>query len=236
MCYHISNEDDAALREFGLPIQKLEKFKKKYDMNGFEKPYIPVISNKDPKSIDMYRWRLVPSWVKEEKDWKANTLNARNDELFTKTSYKNYWRNRCLVICTGFFEPHYPKDSKEYESWYIKPKERRCFTLGGIYSVWQNEPTVSIITTDASPLMAKVHNDGERQPLILEGDAALAWLVPDLTEEEMKNLMLYQYPDEKLDTYRVMDGIYSTKIDTNKPAAITPYVRPPFDALTLFDL
>jgi len=43
--------------------------------------------------------------VKEEKDWKANTLNARNDELFFKMPYRDSWMNTCLVICTGFFEP-----------------------------------------------------------------------------------------------------------------------------------
>jgi len=236
MCYHISNEDEQELRKFNLPIKKLEKFKTMYDMNGFEKPFIPVISKEDPKSIDMYRWRLVPTWVKDEKDWKANTLNARNDELFTKSSYKNYWQNRCLILCTGFFEPHYPEGQKDYESWYIKPKEGGMFMLGGIYSTWKGTNTVSIITTDASPLMAEVHNDGERQPLVLDGDAALAWLIPDLTQMEMTDLMRFEYPDEKLTTYRTIDGIYNAKLNTDVPAAIKPYQKPKSDVLWLFDL
>lgn len=128
MCYHVSNELDGEeiAKEFRLPKVKLDRFKKRYEFNGFDKPYLPVISMEDPKELTTYQWRLVPTWVKEEKDWKANTLNARNDELFTKTSYRDYWMNRCLVICTGFFEPHYPDlNGKDHESWYIKPKNKK---------------------------------------------------------------------------------------------------------------
>lgn len=237
MCYHVSNEldSDKIVKEFKLPHAKLERFKKRYDFNGFDKPYLPVISMENPKELTTYRWRLVPEWVKDEKDWKANTLNARNDEIFDKTSYRQYWKNRCLVICTGFFEPHYPKlGGKEHESWYIKPKDKKFFALGAIYSVWQGEHTFAIVTKDATPLMAQVHNDGERQPLILSGNAALSWLIPDLNQEEVESIMMYDYPDTKLESYRVVDGIYNTRQDTNIPDAIKPYERPPFNVLDLF--
>lgn len=237
MCYHVSNESDPEelKREFKLPVDKLEKFKKRYDFVGWEKPYLPVISSANPRVIDMYRWRLVPSWVKEEKDFKANTLNARNDELFTKNSYKNSWKNRCLVLCTGFFEPHYPILGEDhYESWYIKPKEKKYFALGAIYQPYQGENTVSIITTDASPLLADIHNDGKRQPLILTGSAAISWLIPNLTQDEMADLMVYKYPDEKLIAYRTIDNVFNARVDTNVPEAIQPYQRPPVDILGLY--
>lgn len=239
MCYHVSNEFDASdiAREFRLPETKLELFKKKYDFNGFEKPYLPVISMENPRELTAYRWRLVPGWVKDEKDWKANTLNARNDELFDKASYRQYWGNRCLVICTGFFEPHYPViGGKEHESWYIKPKDKKFFALGAIYNVFQGVPTFAIVTKDATPLMAKVHNDGERQPLILTGNAALSWLIPNLTRSEVEGIMNFDYPDEKLEAYRTVDGIYNAKQDTNVPGAILPYERPAFDYKELFGL
>lgn len=239
MCYHVSNELDAKeiAEEFRLPVVKLEKFEKKYDFNGFEKPYLPVISMENPKELTTYRWRLVPDWVKDEKDWKANTLNARNDELFTKPSYRDFWQNRCLVICTGFFEPHYPEiGGKEHESWYIKPKIKKFFALGAIYSVWKGMHTFSIVTKDATPKMAHVHNDGERQPLILTGNAALSWLTPDLTQDEMSSLMSFSYPDEQLNAYRTVDGIYNARQDTNVPDAIKPYERPPFNTLDLFGI
>ena len=95
--------------------------------------------------------------------------------------------------------------------------------LGGIYSPWQGTNTLSIVTTDTSPKLATVHNEGLRQPLILDGDAALAWLIPDLTEDEMEGLMVNNYPDEKLTTYRVMNGVYDNTKNTNVPAVIEPY-------------
>src|SRR5690606_8054921 len=128
------------------------------------------------KSIDMYRWMLLPSWGKEESSVKANTLNARSEELFDKPSYRNSWNKRCLVICTGCFEPHYPEGSKNSQSFYIKPKEAEFFTLGGIWSKWNDLYTFSIVMVEASPLLAEVHNEKKRMPLILEGDYAEAWL------------------------------------------------------------
>lgn len=240
MCYHVSNELDAEeiAREFRLPQTKLEKFKKQYEFNGFDKPYLPVISMENPRELTTYRWKLIPNWVKDEKDWRANTLNARNDELFNADkTYRHFWKNRCLVICTGFYEPHRPDLEEDFhESWYIKPNTKKFFALGAIYSKWNGINTFSIVTTDASPKMAEVHNDGERQPLILTGNAALSWLIPDLTQDEMKNLMLFQYPDEKLTAYRTIDGVYHNGIKTNVAEVIQPYQRPPFNALDLFGI
>jgi putative SOS response-associated peptidase YedK len=127
-------------------------------------------------------------------------------------------------------------NGKEHESWYIKPKNKKFFALGAIYSVWKGMPTFSIVTKDATPKMAAVHNDGERQPVILTGSAALSWLIPNLTQKEMGDLMLSPYPDEQLEAYRTVDGIYNAKQDTNVPGAIRPYERPAFDALDLFGI
>jgi len=50
----------------------------------------------------------------------------------------------------------------------------------------------------------------------------------------MKNLMMFQYPDDELIAYRTVDGIYNSRLDTNLPGAIKPYERPPFDVLNMF--
>jgi putative SOS response-associated peptidase YedK len=83
MCYHTSqhkniNEIKSA---FGLPVKNEELFQQAYQLNGFAKPYLPVISTNDSTAIDMYRWGLIPFWVKDESTFKANTLNARSEEL-----------------------------------------------------------------------------------------------------------------------------------------------------------
>jgi len=131
MCYHTSQHKsiEKIQSTFNLPVRNEELFQQAYQLNGFNKPYLPVISNSDGKAIDMFRWGLLPFWVKDEKSFKANTLNARSEELFEKTSYRQAWSNRCLVICTGFFEPHYPEGSKKSQSFCIMPIEGEFFTL-----------------------------------------------------------------------------------------------------------
>nr|WP_229203411.1 SOS response-associated peptidase family protein [Dyadobacter jejuensis] len=202
------------------PIKSEVEFVPKFHFNGFDKPMIPVVSIRTPDVVSLYRWRLVPEWVGKEGEWKANTLNARNDELFEKPAYKSYWTNRCLVLCTGFFEPHTPAGTSQTHSWYIRPAAGGLFMLGGIFTHWQNQYTFSIITTDAGPHMAAVHNEGERMPLILDGPEAEAWLSPQLTQAEMKALMVPYADESRLKTYRVMDGVFNARKDTNCPEVL----------------
>jgi putative SOS response-associated peptidase YedK len=209
---------------FNLTVKNEELFQQAYQLNGFTKPYLPVISNSDSKAIDMYRWGLLPFWVKDESSFKANTLNARSEELFDKPSYRQAWSNRCLVICTGFFEPHYPEGSKKSQSFYIRPKEGEFFTLGGIWSKWKDLYTFSIVMVEASPLLAEIHNEKKRMPLVLEGERAAAWVLPDLTKPEMTDLMRPYEHDNKLTTYRVMDGVTNSRLDTNVPEVLEPLV------------
>ena len=95
--------------------------------------------------------------------------------------------------------------------------------MGVIYLTWKRMNTFAIVTQDASPLLGAIHDDGKRQPLVLEGDAALSWMIPGLNENEIMDLTYFQYPDDKLSAYRVIDGVYSNQIDTNLPQVLDPY-------------
>src|SRR5690606_38422013 len=101
MCYHTSQHK--SIKEiqhtFNLPVKNEELFHQAYQLNGYNKPYLPVISNGDSRAIDMYRWGLIPFWVEEESSFRANTRNAPSEELFDKPAYKHSWSKRCLVIC-----------------------------------------------------------------------------------------------------------------------------------------
>jgi putative SOS response-associated peptidase YedK len=165
---------------------------------------------------------LIPGWVKDEKDFKANTLNATCEDLFEKPSYRSYWKNRCLIAVSGFFEPHHVDGQKNSQTYYVCPKHGELLTLGGIFSVWKNMPTFSIITVPASPLLEEVHNEKKRMPLILDGEHAEAWLLPDLTKDEMTDLMVSFPEDSKLDAFRVMNQVLNTRVDTNIPEVTQP--------------
>lgn len=60
-------------------------------------------------------------------------------------------------------------------------------------------------------------------PLILEGDGATAWLLPDLTQGEMTSLMVPFSDDSKLEAFRVVDQVLNTRVDTNIPEVTKPF-------------
>ena len=77
-----------------------------------------------------------------------------------------------------------------YESWPVLYKEdiKKCF---------------GIVTTQANPLMAKIHNSKKRMPTILEADTANAWLNENLNSAEIEELAKYQLAESKMSAYTV---------------------------------
>jgi len=112
------------------------------------------------------------------------------------------------------------KDKKSH-SFYIKSKESEFITQGGIHSARNNIPTFSIITFGASPLLAEIHNERKRMPLLHDG--ADSWLMPDLFKEEMSSMIVPYSHDERLESYRVMDGVTNTRAVTNVEKVLRPF-------------
>lgn len=250
MCYHASNTKESAAELaafFKIENSRMyasEGYATGYDIDGFTSPLMPVIIPENgERSLHMFTWGLVPHWVTPDKPYRANTLNARNDELFEKVSYRQYWENRCLVIVSGFFEPHDRKIAgkrgpasklQKTESWYVRHISEPFLTFGGIYC----NKTFAVITTDTSPMMSEVHNDGKRMPLILDNDELRdRWLFEKLTKQEMA-IMMDSHPDDStLVAYRTIDGIYNNRVDTNRPEANQPWKpskNDPVEPLSLF--
>lgn len=237
MCYHVSQEKtiEQIKIAFRRPVDNTELFRREFHLSGFDDPFLPAITSADPQVIKMLKWRLIPSEKRDPSKFKANTRNAKAETLFELDSYAPYVNNRCLIICTGFFEPHFISQDKPTESYYIKPKEKEFFTLGGIYSPWNGLNTFAIITVPASPLMAEVHNEGKRMPLIMEGEYAERWLNPKLGRQEMESLMVTYPYDDQLITYRTINGVTNARVNTNVPEVIKPLVLPnSYDDLPLF--
>ena len=71
-------------------------------------------------------------------------------------------------------------------------------------------------------MLAEIHNERKRMPLILDGDAADAWLLQDLAKEEMADFMVPYPHDDLLEGYRVMDGVTNTRLNTNVGEVLKP--------------
>ncbi|HLO43955.1 MAG TPA: SOS response-associated peptidase [Leadbetterella sp.] len=225
MCYHVATvtDPDVLARKMNKERRrrlKASQFKIRYDVNGFDNPLVPVIPAGDPDFLHFFRWRLIPGHVTDVKAFKANTLNARSEEIFEKSSYRNCWQNRCLVVVDGFYEPHVTDVKKPSESYFIRNFEDEPLTLGGIYSIYEGKGTFAILTTEANEQMAEVHNEGKRMPVILDGRNREEWLRPDLTQEEM--LAMCKPYDWPLLAFRTIDGVFNNRVNTDVPEAILP--------------
>lgn len=199
MCYHASVPDYIQFK-IHFPTKKItyDMDKPYYHVSGFTRPFLPVTLNNEPEVIQGAQWKLLPFWVKNEEQAKkyANTLNAESESIFEKASYKNYIKKyRGLLWVDGFFEPHKNRVTGASENYYIYEPDKRIFSLGIVFSPWVNEETgevrntFSIITTKANELLAEIHNEKKRMPLVIPEADRDAWLFAD-GKEQIESLMV----------------------------------------------
>jgi len=99
-------------------------------------------------------------------------INARAETLEERPAFRNAFRQfRCLVPASGFYE--WQSVAGRKQPWYVLPKERQFFALGGIVLLWQGVRSVAIVTTAANALMAKIHG---RMPVIVAPESYDTWL------------------------------------------------------------
>jgi putative SOS response-associated peptidase YedK len=167
--------------------------------NAFEHPYLPMVLQ---DSIQMGRWGLIPEWVKDREqalEIQNKTLNARAETALNKASFHKALRQRrCIVPVESFFEwEHRGKTKVPYE---ISSALEEFLSLAGIWEVWtapeSKKPvvTLSLLTCEANPLMAKIHNTKLRMPVVIAPETIPQWLDPTLPEGMIQEL-LQPYPD-----------------------------------------
>jgi putative SOS response-associated peptidase YedK len=141
---------------------------------------------------------LVPPWVRNREQASQlakQTLNARSESLWEKPSFRESAKGqRCLIIVDGFFEYHHQGKAKFLHRMNRTDEEPLC--LAGLYAVWGATPTgipyhgCSIVTTQANPAMALVHNQSKsgesRMPVILDQDGSDAWLNPSFGPADLQ--------------------------------------------------
>ena len=228
MCFYyaIVKKNPRALIKSGvLNAKQLSLFDDHFLINGFEHPEMPLITDANPEEISFFRWGFVPENVSSEAEAanflkSYNTLNANSDKVFESKIYSEpVLKQRCLVLCSGFFEWRKVKSKKV--PYYITLKDDSLFAFAGIWSSWTDEAgrnnyTYSILTIDANELMAEVHNTKKRMPIILTPENAKKWIEPNLSEEEVRSMFL-KVPSENLKAYTIKQFLplsKNSKIDS----------------------
>jgi putative SOS response-associated peptidase YedK len=238
MCYHTSIPSREKIKKRFNSVVFSEPFNELNHLSGFSFSKTPVITSEDNSKIQLFSWGLIPKWVKDEKQaiqLRNQTLNARSETIFEKPSFRSsIAKKRCLVIVNGFFEWMDFKGKKYPHFIYMKNKEP--FAFGGIYENWTDretgeiKSTYSIVTTEANPLMAIIHNSKQRMPLILPREAEDVWRNPELGKDEIIRLMT-PFDEKSLGSHTISKLITSRTNPSNVPAVKEQYNYPELSSI-----
>lgn len=181
--------------------------------------------------IERMRFGLIPHWAKGGKRdvWRKFmvTFNARCETVFDLASYRKPIRTqRCLVPVSGWHE--WPERTTPY---YIHRADDAPLFLAGIWDEWESHAaddmesgpvvtSMSVITTPPGRYMGKFH---DRSPLVLDGEAALSWMQPGLSREDLRQMM-QPGPDSFLEAWRVSTAANSSR---NKTEEVILPIEPP---------
>lgn len=235
MCYNVSVKSSKKILQsrFEAECEITEDTTPYYQVSGFSHPKLPVIRSDNKGLIQHCAWGLIPSWVKDETqagELKAMTLNAKAETIFEKPSFKYSIKNsRCLVLVDGFYEWKTIGKNKYPHFIYLKNKEP--FAMGGIYSDWVNKATgeiiktFSIITTEANPMMADIHNTKKRMPLIIDRNKEEKWINPNLNEDEIKYIMK-PFNEIEMEAHTISKLITQRGVSNNVPEVMESFNYP----------
>lgn len=219
---------------FGSSLEGIDVVQPIYHSSGFKLPDHLCILNTEPENIQYVKWGLVPHWVRGEDmagKIRFRTLNARSETIFEKPSFKGPIRSsRCLVLVDGFFE-FKDVNGKKFP-YLIRLKSEEAFALAGIWDTWSGKRTFSIVTTEANPLMAEIHNTKKRMPVILPRKLEREWLDPEVDESGLKELMV-PYDDSDMRAHPVSRDLTKREIDTNVPEILVEKIYPELNFTSL---
>jgi putative SOS response-associated peptidase YedK len=215
---------------YGATFLDPDKYSPSYYYHAFGLPSIPAICSGKTDKIQLLKWGLIPSWVKSSEsanEIRFKTFNARAESIDKKPAFSSsFTTKRCIIPVKGFFEWQHIGGKKI--PWYIKSAVDEIISLAGIWDEWVETntgemfTTFSIVTTDANPLMAEIHNSAKRMPVILDKVAEKKWI--DIgTGKDAAIELLKPCPSEILSAYTISDLINRKSIDRNSPELIKPY-------------
>ena len=99
---HSANPVDELLERFQLSLPSFEVLPR-YNIAPTQDILVAVEYDNERRPALM-RWGLIPSWSKDT-SWGARMINARQETLTEKPSFRNLLnRRRCLILADGYYE------------------------------------------------------------------------------------------------------------------------------------
>jgi putative SOS response-associated peptidase YedK len=155
-----------------------DRIRKRFNIAPTQEAPVVRIDREGAREVAMLRWGLVPFWAK---DLKVGTsmINARSEGIEAKPAFREAIKSRrCVVPATGFFEWQGERPGRK-QPFAITVPGLPVFGFAGLWERWRAEKdtepveTFTIVTADANPAVARVH---DRMPVILPMDAIDTWL------------------------------------------------------------
>ncbi|ROS76980.1 SOS response-associated peptidase [Cellulomonas sp. PhB143] len=152
------------------------------------------------RTLRVARWGLVPGWAKDPSVG-TRMINARAETLVDKPAFaKPLAVRRCLLPADGYYEwmrlpaPDGSAGSARTrkQPYYLTGEGGRPVALAGLYEFWRDRSradddpdrwlvSATVVTTDASPDLARIH---DRMPVVLPAGTWDAWLDPARGRDE----------------------------------------------------
>ena len=184
---------------------------------------VPVVPNNGDKTVEFFKWGLIPSWAKDPKIGNR-MINARAETVAEKPSFRTaYKRRRCLILSDGYYEWRSDPGSKTKTPIYIRLKSEKPFAFAGLWEAWSpnidDDPLLSctIITTSPNSFLETIHH---RMPVILEPDDYDRWLDPSEQTPKQLDGLLKPYPGEEMMAYPV--SRFVNRPSNDSPECIVP--------------
>jgi putative SOS response-associated peptidase YedK len=221
MCYDISFSTTIEEITDYLPDMIVDpQISINYDMNlhviaqAFQK--YPVIIFEDASyKLKLFEWGVIPEYMntpEKIKKGRNSMCNARSEKIIEDR--KSYWhrirKKRCLIPVTGIFEHREIKTWKNKVPYHVHLKDRKVFCIAGLYhypdradvETGEVTGTFTLITRAANSVMTQIHNGGDnafRMPMFLPREMEQKWLLPDLTDNEIQDILNFEMPSECLE-------------------------------------
>ncbi len=182
---------------------------------------VPIVKDLETKSIELYKWGLVPFWA-DDPNIGFKMINARSETAHEKPSFRAAFKyRRCLIIADGFFEWHAADKGEAKTPYLFKLKNDHPFTFAGLYEHWPIPSggelhTCTILTCPPNELVSDYHN---RMPVMLGEDTRWEWLDPEAKQSDLLDLLI-PYPADEMKCFAVSREVNSPQND--RPEILEP--------------
>jgi putative SOS response-associated peptidase YedK len=205
-----------------LPPQEIRAF-----LGFTEQPNFPARYNIAPtqpiavvrldnarRAFTLMRWGLLPSWVKDPKDF-PTLINARSEGIAAKPAFRAAMRRRrCLIPADGFYEWQ-KSDKGRKVPHLIRRPDHGPFAFAGLWETWMGGDggeidTATIITTDANEKLEPLHG---RMPVVVRPEDFDRWLDAEANPPADVADILKAAPEDYFEAFPISTRVNSVAND-----------------------